>query len=267
MDRQSRRLERIRIASPCSVGWERMVGDDRVRFCHQCNLNVYNISRMTAGQVEALIDQTEGRFCARLYRRADGTILTRDCPVGLRAIRRRVSRIGGAAITAMMSFCLSVFGQNPSTKVCTRDSDSLPIKIKRERAASQSQDGYAVLSGKVFDPQGAVVPGAKLTLINEESKEERMMEATDEGDFQFTSVVAGSYTLKVETPGFKIAVVQYIKVGSNESLLVNATLEVKGGETVMVGIVGINSNSIDLSSTSVTTTINVDEARSSIPIP
>ena len=265
MDRQSSRLERIRIASPCSVGWERMVGDDRVRFCNQCNLNVYNISEMTAGQVEALIDSTEGRFCARLYRRADGTLLTRDCPVGLRrAIRRRVSRIGGAAITAMMSFCLSVFGQNPSTKVCTRDSDKLPIKIKRESATSQ--DGQAVLSGTVIDPQGAAVPGAKLTLTNDAGKEKQVTEATDEGKFQFPSLVAGSYTLRVEMPGFQTAIVEHIKVESNESLQVNATLEFKS-EQVMVGVVGIKSDSIDLSSTSVMTTIDVDEARRSIPIP
>jgi hypothetical protein len=60
-----------------------MTGDDRVRFCNACNLNVYNFASMTSKEVRSLI--TNGRVCGRLYRRVDGTLITRDCPVGLRA--------------------------------------------------------------------------------------------------------------------------------------------------------------------------------------
>jgi hypothetical protein len=34
------------------MNWNYMVGDDRMRFCNQCNLNVYNISAMTARRTE-----------------------------------------------------------------------------------------------------------------------------------------------------------------------------------------------------------------------
>jgi hypothetical protein len=49
---------------------------------------------MTAAEVSALIVETEGRLCARIYRRADGTVLTSDCPVGAAKIppRRRYRR-------------------------------------------------------------------------------------------------------------------------------------------------------------------------------
>lgn len=33
-------LERIRIASPCRAGWEQMSGDERVRFCLQCDIRL-----------------------------------------------------------------------------------------------------------------------------------------------------------------------------------------------------------------------------------
>ena len=89
-------LKRVRIASPCEANWDQMFSfaDDRVRFCSQCNMNVYNLSEMTRSEAEALINHTEGRLCVRFYRRADGTILTRDCPVGLKAIKRRVAWAG-----------------------------------------------------------------------------------------------------------------------------------------------------------------------------
>jgi hypothetical protein len=97
-------LDHVTVAAPCNVGWEKMVGDERVRFCGQCSLNVYNLSGMTKGEAERLVVQAEGRLCVRFYRRADGTILTKDCPVGLRAIRKRAARIATATASAALSF-------------------------------------------------------------------------------------------------------------------------------------------------------------------
>jgi hypothetical protein len=81
-----------------------MMGDERVRFCQQCSLNVYNLSSMTRREAESLISNTEGRLCVRYYRRQDGTILTNNCPVGLRAIKRRLSRAASAMLSAVLSF-------------------------------------------------------------------------------------------------------------------------------------------------------------------
>jgi hypothetical protein len=102
-------LDHVSIAAPCNVGWDNMVGNERVRFCNQCNLNVYNLSAMAKNDAERLVSQTEGRLCVRYYRRADGTILTENCPVGLRALKRRASRIAGASISAVLSFFAGIF--------------------------------------------------------------------------------------------------------------------------------------------------------------
>src|SRR6267143_4833626 len=89
-------LNHVRVAAPCESDWDQMIGDERVRFCGPCSLNVYNLSSMTRSDAEALIARTEGKLCVRFYRRRDGSIITKDCPVGLRAIRRRVSYIAKA---------------------------------------------------------------------------------------------------------------------------------------------------------------------------
>lgn len=88
-------LKDLRVASPCHADWDEMDGDERVRFCRLCRLNVYNLSEMNSADAEALIREKEGRLCVRFYRRGDGTVLTRNCPVGLRAIKRRLAVIGG----------------------------------------------------------------------------------------------------------------------------------------------------------------------------
>ena len=89
-------LDHLRIAAPCSANWDEMFSfeDKRVRFCSDCNLNVYNLSGMNKQEAEVLITKTEGRLCVRFYRRADGSILTQNCPIGLKAIKQRVAWLG-----------------------------------------------------------------------------------------------------------------------------------------------------------------------------
>jgi hypothetical protein len=106
-------LDRVSIAAPCPADWDRMPGTDQIRHCSQCNKNVYDLSAMTRRQAEALLREKEGQLCARLYRRADGTILTENCPAGLRAIGRRVSRVDGAAMSAVATLTSATAAQFP----------------------------------------------------------------------------------------------------------------------------------------------------------
>ena len=104
-------LESIRIAQPCSADWDDMSGDDRVRFCGKCEKNVYNLSAMSREEGEALVRDKEGRLCVRLYQRADGTVITNDCPVGMERARFRARvwrRVSGAAAAA--GLVLGIFG-------------------------------------------------------------------------------------------------------------------------------------------------------------
>ena len=96
-------LDDVRIASPCSARWEHMAGDERVRFCGSCEKNVYNLSAMPRAEAEALLVAGDGKMCVRVYKRADGTVLTADCPVGARRQRRRrvaAGVVGGSLLVA-----------------------------------------------------------------------------------------------------------------------------------------------------------------------
>ena len=50
---------------------------------------MYNLSELTRDEAEALIVEKEGKLCVRYFQRADGTILLKDCAVGVRQRRRR----------------------------------------------------------------------------------------------------------------------------------------------------------------------------------
>lgn len=106
-------LNKLYIAAPCSVPWDSMEGDDRIRHCGQCALNVYDVSKLTTREAADLIRNKEGRLCLRLYRRADGTIITDNCPVGLRKIRDRLKLTAAAmlAIFVILGFMDSAQAQ------------------------------------------------------------------------------------------------------------------------------------------------------------
>ena len=196
----SANIDHVRIATPCPISWEQMTGDNRVRFCDHCQLNVYNLSALSRLDAEKLIASTEGRLCARLFRRADGTVLTEDCPLGLRALRRRVAKRTAAIFAAIVSLSGVALGQHGAAKNgktgCTPQT-----KITRADATSDPQE--KVLSGTAVDPMGAVIPGARVKLINAEAKETRETSTNDEGRFEFSPVAPGKYSITIESSGFK----------------------------------------------------------------
>lgn len=74
-------LEQIKIASPCPASWEKMPGDDKVRFCQICSNNVYNLSAMARDEAQTLVMDHQGKLCGLLYLRKDGSVMTADCPI------------------------------------------------------------------------------------------------------------------------------------------------------------------------------------------
>ena len=218
-------LSNIRIASPCPADWNKMVGDERVRHCSECNLNVYNLSAMTERQALQLLAGNSGtRMCLRLYRRADGTIITQDCPWGFRALKRRAMRFASALFSAVLSVSIAkaqpVQQQNPQ-----------PTKEGRER-----QSGLAIT---VVDPQGAVLPNAQVILTGPKTKPgPQVTGVTDNvGRVEFPSLAPGEYTITVNAKYF-IAEHQsglMLAAGKPSNLVITMKIDPKATTTVVVG--------------------------------
>jgi hypothetical protein len=94
-------LDNMRIAAPCSVPWESMQGGDRVRHCGQCDKDVFDLSALTRDEAEALLRDRAGNLCVSYFQRADGTVLTADCSVGIAKRRRR--RVMAAGLAALLA--------------------------------------------------------------------------------------------------------------------------------------------------------------------
>lgn len=94
---------------------------------------------------------------------------------------------------------------------------------------SQSLD-TATLSGTVTDPEGAVVVGAEVELVDTATNQSRKQITNNAGQYLFSAVPPGIYTLTVTMPGFRQAVIPSLKVEVAKSYTIDVTLEV--GEMV-----------------------------------
>jgi hypothetical protein len=91
------------------------------------------------------------------------------------------------------------------------------------------------VTGVVTDPQGAVLPAAAVVATNTATGEVRRAETDEEGRYRFSQLLPGVYTLKVSAAGFKEYLRTEMTVGTNETLEVNAQLELgQPNETVEV---------------------------------
>jgi hypothetical protein len=210
-----------------------MEGDERVRFCRLCDQHVYNIASLTRAEAESLFARTEGRLCARLYRRADGTVLTSDCPRGLAAARRRVARAAGAALAAVLGLCGGAFGQGRGKAAESCESGA----VKVARAAVPGR-GLA-LKGTVIDPARGAVPDAVVLLAAKGSKRKYRAVTSAEGAFEFPALPPGTYKLEVSSPGFETLKVKRLAVGTDEAVRLDLTLGLDPAE-VMVGVVALD---------------------------
>src|SRR6266550_410299 len=103
MPNQFRSLDRIRIESPCQSDWDKMIGNDKVRFCEHCNLHVSNLSALTRASAMRLVARSRGRLCVRYVPRRDGSVTTKETPERLYRIGRNISRVAAGAFTATLS--------------------------------------------------------------------------------------------------------------------------------------------------------------------
>ncbi|HEV7644757.1 MAG TPA: carboxypeptidase-like regulatory domain-containing protein [Pyrinomonadaceae bacterium] len=239
----------LKVAKPCPVGWENMSGDDRTRFCSLCELNVYNISEMTAAEVRSLIGKSGGRVCGRIYKRADGTVLTRDCPVGLSKYRKRVAKYSGAVLGAILGLFSAGFAQADQKK-SERAPDSAAVKAAKKPVP----DGYAMLQGTVMDVHGAVVPGVRVVITsNNEKKEKNIVITNNEGIYRAAIPAASSFDIEVKVPGFKSFENKDLSFDNGKDRSVDIILQID--ESFIVGLLAITETPLEVKDASVTNTI------------
>jgi Carboxypeptidase regulatory-like domain len=82
--------------------------------------------------------------------------------------------------------------------------------------SAQAQVTTGTLRGLVKDPNGAVVPGAKVTLTDKSNGSSQSTQTANGGEFEFTNLLPSDYTLTVDAANFKTLTVNEVKVSVNK---------------------------------------------------
>jgi ankyrin repeat protein len=218
-------LNNITIPSPCSADWNSMLGNDQVRFCQHCQLDVQNLSMMSRNQVERLIARSNGRLCVRYVRDPQGRTLTLPVRQKLHHIGRRVSRIAAGAFTATLSITSAV-AQNSATsrlREVSTDTVTQPLPFST---------GFSI-NGKIADQNGAVISGATISVSNAELNLALFVSTGDTGEFTIDRLQPGFYDVRVEAPGFVAQESQRLYVGTGSQPRIDRTLRVAGIEATV----------------------------------
>ncbi len=187
-------LDLINITSPCLSHWNEMIGNDQIRFCRHCNLKVHNISEMTRVDAARLVSRAKGRLCVRYYRSTGGDVVT-QLPRKLHQISRRASRIAAGAFSAALSLSTAAI---QSTAATTSSPDQRSV-------LTESWSGWTLggtVTGKITDPNGAVISGAGVSISNNQEKLNFYASTDYTGEFRFTGLASGFYQVKITAPGF-----------------------------------------------------------------
>ncbi len=117
--------------------------------------------------------------------------------------------------------------------------------------------------GRVTDPTSAVVPGVKVTLVNEESGVARSAQTDASGDYAFPAIPVGLYRLEFDLAGFKKNVRRGVQLELNQALALNMVLQLGAAQEV----VDVTSEAplVDTSSTQLGAIVN-SRAVSELPL-
>lgn len=97
-----------------------------------------------------------------------------------------------------------------------------------------AQGSTSSVTGNVVDPQGNVIAGATVTLIDAQKNLARTQTTTDSGNFTFPLIPPGQYRIEAEAHGFKKAVLTDVSALVSKPTTVRVQLEVGNVEETVV---------------------------------
>jgi len=160
----------LEIAKPCDESWQEMSGGTTERHCSSCKKNVHNLAAMSTPRILKVLAESDGHLCARITRRADGSIVTADAPQRGGLFSRAAGIFLGAALSAG-----AAAAQGPP-----------------------EQSGKALVTGTVHNPKNMKLTSPPEVLFIQQDKLIERVAANADGSWT-TTVAPGTYDVVIRT--------------------------------------------------------------------
>jgi hypothetical protein len=123
-----------------------------------------------------------------------------------------------------------------------------------------AQGDQARITGRVVDPNNAVVPGATITVTNAGTNEKRTVTASSQGDYSVPALKAATYTITAEAPNFALKTVTGVELSVGQQFVLDLDLSTET-QVVTVDVVGGSEAGLDTGSASISATVTQRETR------
>ncbi len=120
----------------------------------------------------------------------------------------------------------------PERRVIQEQQEEARVAAKPPTARSQiPKNGHSVIYGTATDATGAVLPGASITVIDEEAGAESKTVTTNAGNYNLDGLPQGRYKVVAEMPGFHTRTIVDVRLGATSRFPLNFELAVAGVAT------------------------------------
>jgi hypothetical protein len=182
----------------------------------------------------------------------------------LTAVPAELSKFSNLSFHSAKTFMARVAGFSTPRSVALRVMSVLVLAgVVGSCLSANAQVRFGGVVGSVSDPTGATVSGAKVTLTNVGTNENRSMPTSSAGTYAFANVSAGLYRVEIEQAGFKRFTQQNVEVQVDVTTRVDATLQV--GNVSESVVVTTEAPPLQTDSASLGTTVGLREVES-IPL-
>jgi Carboxypeptidase regulatory-like domain/TonB dependent receptor len=89
----------------------------------------------------------------------------------------------------------------------------------------------ATLSGTLTDASGAVIPGARVEVLSQETGLRREAQSTESGTYTFPQLPIGAYTITVSHAGLRTVTMKDLRLGVGDNRTLDLTMDVSTTET------------------------------------
>ena len=225
-------LDSIDVKSPCSESWNEMRGNEQIRFCSHCAKDVHDLSQMTRKRARKIVAESNGNICVRYVRRPDGRIQT------VKNTLHQITRHAGIAAGVLGTSLAASTAAYTQGDVRANPNENV-VAVSVESRKNDTPNG--TISGTITDPNGAVIPFALVTLMNEQTAFYQSVNSNQDGVYEFKDAPIGEYKLKVDAGGFASKEIARVSVVVGERNY-NAQLSIETMHEVVT--VGGDENSV-----------------------
>src|SRR5438094_5259414 len=110
-------------------------------------------------------------------------------------------------------------------RMTTRMFNASLVVLLFSLALLAQQANFGRILGKVSDPSGAVLPGASISIVDTQRGLARTVTTDEAGLYNAPTLIPGTYTVRVEFPGFKTLARENVVVEVGQEIRVDLTIE------------------------------------------